>query len=81
MMTNVYEISNARVRARSIVTNKTPSGSYRGWGQPHSGPNKKAGDKPAFPGEGWVGKTIASGDLTALVEHKAEQAKRENRQG
>jgi aerobic carbon-monoxide dehydrogenase large subunit len=36
MMTNVYEISNARVRARSIVTNKTPSGSYRGWGQPQA---------------------------------------------
>src|SRR5262249_4028678 len=36
MMTNVYEIPNARVRARSIVTNKTPSGSYRGWGQPQA---------------------------------------------
>jgi carbon-monoxide dehydrogenase large subunit len=36
MMTNVYEIPNARVRARSVVTNKTPSGSYRGWGQPQA---------------------------------------------
>ena len=36
MMTNVYEIPNARSRARSVVTNKTPSGSYRGWGQPQA---------------------------------------------
>jgi len=36
MMTNVYEIPNARVRARPIVTNKTPLGSYRGWGQPQA---------------------------------------------
>jgi carbon-monoxide dehydrogenase large subunit len=36
MMTNVYEIPNARVRARAVVTNKTPSGSYRGWGQPQA---------------------------------------------
>jgi carbon-monoxide dehydrogenase large subunit len=36
MMTNVYEIRNARVSARSVVTNKTPVGSYRGWGQPEA---------------------------------------------
>jgi carbon-monoxide dehydrogenase large subunit len=36
MMTNVYEIPNAQVRARAVVTNKTPSGSYRGWGQPQA---------------------------------------------
>lgn len=36
MMTNVYEIPNARVRARPVVTNKTPLGSYRGWGQPQA---------------------------------------------
>jgi carbon-monoxide dehydrogenase large subunit len=36
MMTNVYVIPNARVRARAIVTNKTPLGSYRGWGQPQA---------------------------------------------
>jgi carbon-monoxide dehydrogenase large subunit len=36
MMTNVYEIRNARVRARAVVTNKTPLGSYRGWGQPQA---------------------------------------------
>jgi carbon-monoxide dehydrogenase large subunit len=36
MMTNVYDIPNARVRARAVVTNKTPSGSYRGWGQPQA---------------------------------------------
>jgi carbon-monoxide dehydrogenase large subunit len=36
MLTNVYEIPNAAVRARSVVTNKTPSGSFRGWGQPQA---------------------------------------------
>jgi carbon-monoxide dehydrogenase large subunit len=36
MLTNVYEIPNARVRARAVVTNKTPLGSYRGWGQPQA---------------------------------------------
>jgi carbon-monoxide dehydrogenase large subunit len=36
MMTNVYEVANARSRARAVVTNKTPSGSYRGWGQPQA---------------------------------------------
>jgi aerobic carbon-monoxide dehydrogenase large subunit len=36
MMTNVYEIPSARVRARAVVTNKTPLGSYRGWGQPQA---------------------------------------------
>jgi len=36
MMTNVYLIENARVRARAVVTNKTPLGSYRGWGQPQA---------------------------------------------
>jgi carbon-monoxide dehydrogenase large subunit len=36
MITNVYEIPNARVRSRSVVTNKTPLGSYRGWGQPQA---------------------------------------------
>ncbi len=36
MMTNVYEVPNARSRARAVVTNKTPSGSYRGWGQPQA---------------------------------------------
>jgi carbon-monoxide dehydrogenase large subunit len=36
MMTNVYRIPNARVRVRAVVTNKTPLGSYRGWGQPQA---------------------------------------------
>ncbi|MGH3862645.1 xanthine dehydrogenase family protein molybdopterin-binding subunit, partial [Actinokineospora sp.] len=36
MMTNAYLIPNARVRARAIVTNKTPLGSFRGWGQPQA---------------------------------------------
>ncbi len=36
MMTGVYEIPNARARLKAVVTNKTPSGSYRGWGQPQA---------------------------------------------
>jgi carbon-monoxide dehydrogenase large subunit len=36
MMTNVYAIPNARVRARAVLTNKTPLGSFRGWGQPQA---------------------------------------------
>lgn len=36
MMTGVYAIPNARVRARAVLTNKTPLGSYRGWGQPEA---------------------------------------------
>jgi carbon-monoxide dehydrogenase large subunit len=36
MLTSVYEIESARVRARAVVTNKTPLGSYRGWGQPQA---------------------------------------------
>jgi carbon-monoxide dehydrogenase large subunit len=36
MMTNVYAIENVRVRARAVMTNKTPLGSYRGWGQPQA---------------------------------------------
>jgi carbon-monoxide dehydrogenase large subunit len=36
MLTSVYEIPNARVRARAVVTIKTPLGSYRGWGQPQA---------------------------------------------
>ena len=36
MMTNIYEVPNVRVRARAVVTNKTPLGSYRGWGQPQA---------------------------------------------
>jgi aerobic carbon-monoxide dehydrogenase large subunit len=36
MITNVYEVPNARVRARAVATNKTPLGSYRGWGQPQA---------------------------------------------
>jgi carbon-monoxide dehydrogenase large subunit len=36
MLTNVYEIENARVRARAVMTNKTPLGSFRGWGQPQA---------------------------------------------
>ncbi|MGH8956953.1 MAG: xanthine dehydrogenase family protein molybdopterin-binding subunit, partial [Microbacterium sp.] len=36
MMTNLYEIPSAKVRARAVLTNKTPSGSYRGWGQPQA---------------------------------------------
>jgi carbon-monoxide dehydrogenase large subunit len=36
MITNVYEIPNARARSRGVVTNKTPFGSYRGWGQPQA---------------------------------------------
>jgi carbon-monoxide dehydrogenase large subunit len=33
---NVYEIPNIRARMRAVVTNKTPLGSYRGWGQPQA---------------------------------------------
>ena len=33
MMTNVYAIPNAAARLKAVITNKTPSGSYRGWGQ------------------------------------------------
>ena len=36
MMTNAYEIPNARSTMRAVVSNKTPSGSYRGWGQPQA---------------------------------------------
>ena len=36
LLTNVYEIPSARVRARAVITNKTPLGSYRGWGQPQA---------------------------------------------
>jgi carbon-monoxide dehydrogenase large subunit len=36
MLTNVYQIPNARVQARAVMTNKTPLGSYRGWGQPQA---------------------------------------------
>ena len=36
MLTSVYEIPSARVRARAVVTNKTPLGSFRGWGQPQA---------------------------------------------
>lgn len=36
MMTNLYAIENIRARARAIMTNKTPLGSYRGWGQPQA---------------------------------------------
>lgn len=36
MMTNVYEIPNARVHLDAVLTNKTPFGSYRGWGQPQA---------------------------------------------
>src|ERR671925_1403037 len=36
MISNVYEIPNARVRARAVITNKTPLGSFRGWGQPQA---------------------------------------------
>ena len=36
MMTNAYAIANASVTMRSVVTNKTPTGSYRGWGQPEA---------------------------------------------
>jgi aerobic carbon-monoxide dehydrogenase large subunit len=36
MMTNAYLIPNARVRLNAVVTNKVPSGSYRGWGQPQA---------------------------------------------
>ncbi len=36
MITNVYQIPNARVHTRAVVTNKTPLGSYRGWGQPQA---------------------------------------------
>ena len=36
MLTSVYEIPSARVRARAVVTNKMPLGSYRGWGQPQA---------------------------------------------
>ncbi len=36
MMSNVYAIENVRARARAVMTNKTPLGSYRGWGQPQA---------------------------------------------
>jgi aerobic carbon-monoxide dehydrogenase large subunit len=36
MMTNAYLIPNARARLKAVVTNKVPSGSYRGWGQPQA---------------------------------------------
>ena len=36
MMTNAYVIPNARARLKAVVTNKVPSGSYRGWGQPQA---------------------------------------------
>ncbi len=36
MMTNVYAIDNARATLQAVVTNKTPAGSYRGWGQPEA---------------------------------------------
>ncbi|MGQ0569651.1 MAG: xanthine dehydrogenase family protein molybdopterin-binding subunit [Armatimonadota bacterium] len=36
MITNVYLIPNARVNTRAVVTNKTPLGSFRGWGQPQA---------------------------------------------
>ena len=36
MMTNVYAIPNARAELLAVVTNKTPAGSYRGWGQPEA---------------------------------------------
>lgn len=36
MMTNAYLIPNARVKTRAVVTNKTPLGSFRGWGQPQA---------------------------------------------
>ena len=32
MMTNVYAIPNAVARLKAVITKKTPSGSYRGWG-------------------------------------------------
>lgn len=35
-MTNVYHIPHARVQVQAVVTNKTPLGSYRGWGQPQA---------------------------------------------
>ncbi len=36
MMTNAYTIPNARARLKAVITNKVPSGSYRGWGQPQA---------------------------------------------
>jgi carbon-monoxide dehydrogenase large subunit len=33
MLTGAYVIPNASVRVKGVVTNKTPLGSYRGWGQ------------------------------------------------
>ena len=36
MMTNAYAIANARVHLEAVLTNKTPFGSYRGWGQPQA---------------------------------------------
>lgn len=36
MIGNVYDIPNVRARMRAVVTNKTPLGSYRGWGQPQA---------------------------------------------
>ena len=31
-----YDIPNVRMRARGVLTNKVPLGSYRGWGQPQA---------------------------------------------
>ncbi len=36
MMTGASVIPNARSRLKALVTNKVPSGSYRGWGQPQA---------------------------------------------
>ena len=36
MIANVYEIPNVRARMQAVMTNKTPLGSYRGWGQPQA---------------------------------------------
>ena len=36
MATGAYRVPNARSTVKAVVTNKTPSGSYRGWGQPQA---------------------------------------------
>ena len=36
MSTGAYLVPNARASLRAVITNKTPLGSYRGWGQPQA---------------------------------------------
>lgn len=36
MATGAYQVPSARASLRAVITNKTPLGSYRGWGQPQA---------------------------------------------